>query len=65
MEHEEQKTDDDQPVIKAGYLVIRLKPGWGVMVNNIVEVRVSTIRSMGEVHIAIRAPKDMPIRKVK
>lgn len=65
MQHSETKKDDKEPEVKAGYLVMRLKPGEGVMVFDCIEVRLSIIKSMGEAQIAIRAPKDFLIRKLR
>lgn len=58
----------DCPVVeeKAGYLVLRLKPGEGVMVDDSVEMRVASVSNRkGEVHIAIRAPRSMQIRRLR
>lgn len=63
MSHEPEKEKEVE--IKAGYLVIRLKPGLGVMISDLVEIRLNCIKSMGEAQIAIRAPKEMLIRKIR
>lgn len=63
MDHD--SIEDDKPEAKAGYLVIRIKTGWGIIVDDNVEIRISSIKSMSEVQLAIRAPKKMPIRKVR
>lgn len=54
--------------VKAGYLVIRLKPGEGVLIYDCIEVRLATSigrHNQGEAQIAIRAPKEMRIRKLE
>lgn len=62
-------TQDDEkqkdPEVKAGYLVMRLKPGEGVMIFGSIEVRLSCIKTLGEAQVAIRAPKDMLIKKLR
>ena len=65
MQHSEDKKDDQKPEVKAGYLVMRLKPGEGVIIFDSIEVRLSCIKSIGEAQIAIRAPKEILIRKVR
>lgn len=62
---EQPKESKDKPDQKAGYLIIRLKPREGVMIKDQIEVRLASIDRRGEAQIAIRAPKDYTIRKVK
>ena len=51
---------------KAGYLILRIKPREGLVIMEQIEVRLASIdRERGEVNLAIRAPKDFTIRKVK
>lgn len=53
--------------LKAGYLIMRLKPGEGVMVMECIEVRlisVGTSRYL-EAQIAVKAPKDILIRRLR
>ena len=52
---------------KAGYLVIRLKPGEGFVVADTIEVWLSSITpgNQGSAQIAVKAPKDLKIRRVK
>lgn len=53
---------------KAGYLVMRLRPGEGFTVNQEIEVRVAHKAECpickGETQVAIKAPKEQPIRRV-
>jgi sRNA-binding carbon storage regulator CsrA len=65
MQDKQTDKDTDSPEIKAGYLVMRLKPGEGVMIFDSIEVRLSCIKTMGEAQVAIRAPKDFIIRKLR
>jgi sRNA-binding carbon storage regulator CsrA len=52
---------------KAGYLVIRLKPGEGFVVADTVEVWLSSLTpgNHGSAQIAVKAPKELKIRRVK
>lgn len=67
MQHEDQQGSkhEDTPEVKAGYLVVRVKPGEGVMISDFVEIRLSSIKTPHEAQIAIRAPRDMEIRKIR
>lgn len=59
------KTQDKEDEVKAGYLVMRLRPGEGVQIFDSIEIRLSMIKSLGEAQVAIRAPRDYRIRKLK
>ena len=59
------KDKDSLEEEKAGYLVLRIKTGCGLVINDIIEVRISAIKTLGEVEVAVRAPKKMPIRRVR
>ena len=51
---------------KAGYLVMRLKPGEGVLIADEIEIRIATpVGKTSDTQIAIRAPKHLAIRRVK
>lgn len=65
MQDDQNRKDNKQPEVRAGYLVMRLKTGEGVMVSDLVEIRINLIKTLGEAQIAIKAPKDLVIRKVK
>ena len=54
-----------EPEAKGGYLVLRLRLGEGFVVADLVEVRVASPKGSGDVHLAIRAPKEMKIRRLK
>lgn len=58
-EKPQEKTEE-----KAGYFVTRVKNGEGVVINNEVEVRLMTKHNI-KASLAIKAPKHLPIRKVK
>jgi hypothetical protein len=54
-----------EPERKAGYLITRLRPGEGVIIDSNIEVRIA-IKNQAEITLlAIRAPKNLQIRKVK
>lgn len=59
------KPTDEPQVTKAGYLVLRLRQGDGVFIHESIEIRIAQIKVLGEVQIAIRAPKEIQIRKVR
>jgi hypothetical protein len=50
-----------------GWLVLRIKPREGFTVDNHVEVRLTTVNNqpIGQVKIAIKAPRSIRIRRVK
>lgn len=50
---------------KAGYLVLRLKQGDGIIISDTVEIRICEQRNKKETAIAIRAPKDIHIKRIK
>ena len=66
MAQDEPKKDDSGDP-KAGWLVLRVKPGEGIIIGNAVEIRLATInnRTIGDVKMAIKAPRDIQIRRVK
>lgn len=52
---------------KAGFLVLRLRPGEGLMIFECIEIRLTSV-GRGEprqAEIAVRAPKDYLIRRLK
>lgn len=59
--------EGEKPEERAGYLVMRLRPGEGLVISDDIEVRLASVstRKMGEAHLAIRAPKSIRIRRVK
>jgi sRNA-binding carbon storage regulator CsrA len=51
---------------KAGYLVLRLKPGAGAIIMECIEIRLASVSGSGnEAQIAIKAPKEIKIRRIK
>lgn len=57
----------EKPEVKAGYLVLRLKIGEGALVGENIEVRLANISTdkKNEAQIAIKAPKEVPIKRLK
>jgi sRNA-binding carbon storage regulator CsrA len=51
---------------KAGYLVLRLKPGEGFVLGDTIEIRLSRCADdYRAADVAIKAPKEVLIRRVK
>jgi hypothetical protein len=47
---------------KSGYLVLKLKTGEGITINHEIEILLRGT-SRGKAHIAVRAPKSIPIKR--
>lgn len=60
----EPSNEDAKPEAKAGYLILRLRIGDGVVIADNIEVRLSSRRGH-EIQVAFRAPKHVPIRRVR
>lgn len=67
MQDQDGSQKDSESQEGGGWLVLRIKPGEGVVLGNGVELRLATINNhhQGDVKVAVRAPREITIRRVK